>query len=49
LVVSISMNTIGSRTGDSHSISSRPCRAYTNYSSGWLTAPAAFYRSIKNE
>src|SRR4030042_4321682 len=30
LVVSIIMNTIGSRTGDLHSISSRPCRAYTN-------------------
>jgi hypothetical protein len=29
LVVSISMNTTGSRTGDLHPISSRPCRAYT--------------------
>jgi hypothetical protein len=29
LVVFITMNTIGSRTGDLHSISSRPCRAYT--------------------
>jgi len=29
LVVSITMNTIGSRTGDFHPISSRPCRAYT--------------------
>ena len=29
LVVFISMNTIGSRTGDFHPISSRPCRAYT--------------------
>ena len=33
LVVFISMNTIGSRTRDSHSISSRPCRAYTSGSS----------------
>ena len=31
LVVSIIMNTIGSRTGDFHPISSRPCRAYTNH------------------
>jgi hypothetical protein len=30
LLVSISMNTIGSRTGDFHPISSRPCRAYNN-------------------
>jgi hypothetical protein len=29
LVVFICMNTIGSRTGDFHPISSRPCRAYT--------------------
>jgi hypothetical protein len=29
LVVSISINTIGSRTGDFHPISSHPCRAYT--------------------
>jgi hypothetical protein len=29
LVVFISMNTIGSRTGDFHPISPRPCRAYT--------------------
>jgi hypothetical protein len=29
LVVFINMNTIGSRTGDLHPISSRPCRAYT--------------------
>ena len=29
LVVFITMNTIGSRTGDFHPISSRPCRAYT--------------------
>src|SRR3989337_678366 len=29
LLVSITMNTIGSRTGDFHPISSRPCRAYT--------------------
>jgi len=29
LVVSISLNTIGSRTGDFHPTSSRPCRAYT--------------------
>ena len=28
LVVFISLNTIGSRTGDFHPISSRPCRAY---------------------
>ncbi len=28
LLVSITMNTIGSRTGDLHPISSRPCRAY---------------------
>ena len=34
LIVFISMNTIGSRTGDFHPISSRPCRAYTNRSSG---------------
>jgi hypothetical protein len=32
LLVSISMNTIGSRTGDFHPISSRPCRAYTRQS-----------------
>ena len=32
LVVFINMNTIGSRTGDLHSISSRPCRAYTTAS-----------------
>ena len=32
LVVSISMNTIGSRTGDFHPISPRPCRAYTTAS-----------------
>jgi hypothetical protein len=44
LVVFINMNTIGSRTGDFHPISSRPCRAYTNHSSGWLTATADFYR-----
>jgi hypothetical protein len=30
LVVSITIDTIGSRTGDSHPISSRPCRAYTS-------------------
>ena len=30
LVVFMTMNTIGSRTGDLHPISSRPCRAYTN-------------------
>ncbi len=30
LVVFINMNTIGSRTGDLHPISSRPCRAYTS-------------------
>jgi hypothetical protein len=29
LVVFINMNTIGSRKGDLHPISSRPCRAYT--------------------
>ncbi len=29
LVVLITINTIGSRTGDFHPISSRPCRAYT--------------------
>jgi hypothetical protein len=34
LIVSISLNTIGSRTGDFHPISSRPCRAYTNGSTG---------------
>jgi hypothetical protein len=33
LVVSITMDTIGSRTGDFHPISSRPCRAYTTASS----------------
>ncbi len=33
LLVSITMNTIGSRTGDFHPISSRPCRAYTSRSS----------------
>jgi hypothetical protein len=32
LVVFINMNTIGSRTGDFHPISSRPCRAYTSQS-----------------
>ena len=32
LVVFITMNTLGSRTGDFHPISSRPCRAYTNQS-----------------
>ena len=42
LVVFISMNTIGSRTGDFHPISSRPCRAYTNQSGGRLTAAADF-------
>jgi hypothetical protein len=42
LVVFISMNTIGSRTGDFHSISSRPCRAYTRRFTGQReTAPAA--------
>ena len=30
LVVFINMNTLGSRTGDFHPISSRPCRAYTS-------------------
>ena len=44
LVVFISTNTIGSRIGDLHSISSRPCRAYTNKCSGWLTASADFCR-----
>jgi hypothetical protein len=39
LLVSISMNTIGSRTGDFHPISSRPCRAYTSRSTGSLTLP----------
>jgi len=40
LVVSISMNTIGSRTGGFHPISSRPCRAYTTACSGSPGAPA---------
>ncbi len=40
LVVSISFNTIGSRTGDFHPISSRPCRAYTTASSGSPIDPA---------
>jgi len=34
LVVSIIMNTIDSRTGDFHPISSRPCRAYTKRFTG---------------
>jgi hypothetical protein len=34
LVVSITMNTIGSRTGDFHPISSRPCRAYNRVAGG---------------
>jgi hypothetical protein len=33
LIVSININTIGSRTGDFHPLSSRPCRAYTTASS----------------
>ena len=44
LIVFINLNTIGSRTGDFHPISSRPCRAYTNHSSGWLTATADLCR-----
>lgn len=40
LVVSISLNTTGSRTGGFHPTSSRPCRAYTTHSSGRLTAAA---------
>jgi hypothetical protein len=49
LVVSISLNTIGSRTGDFHPISSRPCRAYTRAFSGSPinTAPADAQRSAK--
>src|SRR4030043_2003080 len=35
-VVLIFINTIGSRTGDFHPISSRPCRADPTHSSGWL-------------
>jgi hypothetical protein len=44
LLVSITMNTIGSRTGDLHPISSRPCRAYTisltrrSLAFGWFSA-----------
>ena len=49
LVVSIIMNTIGSRTGDFHPISSRPCRAYTRQTSRSLTAPADFYRYVKRK
>jgi len=41
LVVFINMNTIGSRTGDLHPISSRPCRAYTSGWSGRRDKPAA--------
>jgi len=40
LVVFISMNTIGSRTGDFHPISSRPCRAHTSASSESPKNPA---------
>jgi hypothetical protein len=40
LIVFMNMNTIGSRTGDLHPISSRPCRAYTTRSSGCVTRPA---------
>jgi hypothetical protein len=40
LVVFISMNTIGSRTGDFHPTSSRPCRAYTNRPTGSPINPA---------
>ena len=49
LVVSTNMNTIGSRTGDLHPISSRPCRAYTSQSSGWLTATADLNRYLPYE
>jgi len=44
LIVFMNMNTLGSRTGDFHPISSRPCRAYTTHSSGWLTATADLSR-----
>src|SRR4030042_2789770 len=42
LVVFINMHTIGSRTGDFHPISSRPCRAYTRQSSRLVTLAADF-------
>jgi hypothetical protein len=40
LIVLITINTIGSRTGDFHPISSRPCRAYTKHSTGSPINPA---------
>ncbi len=40
VIASISMNTLGSRTGDFHPISSRPCRAYTKRCYGRLIAAA---------
>ena len=53
LVVFISMNTIGSRTGDFHPISSRPCRAYTTRSNATpvrpptaATSPERFIRAV---
>jgi hypothetical protein len=46
LVVSITMNTSGSRTGDFHPISSRPCRAYTNGSTRWRISSVHFSRVV---
>ena len=47
LLVSITMRTpFGSRTGDFHPISSRPCRAYTNHSSGRAKAPATDFNVL---
>jgi hypothetical protein len=42
LVVLITINTIGSHTGDLHPISSRPCRAYTRKSSQLVILAADF-------
>jgi hypothetical protein len=46
LVVFISMNTIGSRTGDFHPISSRPCRAYTSQSTRRVIARTILRRLL---
>ena len=44
LVVFINMNTIGSRTGDFHPISSRPCRAYTIGSTAIGNSGCSFFQ-----